>query len=63
MNPKFTLVSPEELIGTEISVSSNSISSNGPGRKNPLLKYIIVGGILVSVGICAYFIIKDKEAK
>ena len=63
MNPKFTTISPEELLATEIGVSGNPIPPNGPGRKNPYLKYLFIGGILIITAVVAYQISKPKEVK
>jgi hypothetical protein len=63
MNPKFTVVSAEELFVTKIGVTGTPISSNAPGRKFPYLKYIITGGILLTIGIIAYKIAKQKTSK
>ena len=63
MNPKFTIVSQEKLFQSEIGVTGSPVPDNGPGRKNPLLKYIIVGGILILTGVVAYHITKPKESK
>jgi len=63
MNPKFTIVSPEEFLSTGTGVSGNPIPNNGPGRKNPYLKYVILGGILIVTVVVAYHITKPKELK
>lgn len=50
----FRTVPASELFATEIGISGAPLPSNGPGRKSPLLKYIIVSGIVVGAILLAY---------
>jgi hypothetical protein len=63
MNPKFTLVSEAELLATEIGISGAPLPPNGPGRKNPMLKYIIIGGVVFMAIVIAYQLHKKSTPK
>lgn len=52
-----------ELFATEIGISGAPLPTNGPGRKNPFIKYIIVGGVLVGAFILAYYLQKQPTPK
>ena len=56
----YRTVRASELCATEIGVTGVPLPSNGPGRKSPLLKYIIVGGIIVGAFILAYHLNKPS---
>lgn len=53
----------EELFATEIGISGAPLPSNGPGRENPIIKYIIVGGIVISAIVIAYHLHKKTIPK
>jgi hypothetical protein len=53
----------EELFITEIGIGGNPIPTNGPGRRYPVLKYFIVGGLVVGVFTLAYYIHKQRTPK
>lgn len=59
----FRTVPASELFATEIGISGAPLPSNGPGRKSPLLKYIIVGGIVVGAVVLAYHLHKQSIPK
>jgi hypothetical protein len=59
----FRTVPASELFATEIGISGAPLPSNGPGRKSPLLKYIIVGGIVVGAVLLAYHLHKKSMPK
>jgi hypothetical protein len=63
MKETFRTVPATELFATEIGISGAPLPSNGPGRKSPLLKYVIVGGIVVGAGILAYYLHKQSKPK
>ena len=63
MTPKYTIVPASELFATEIGISGAPLPSNGPGRKKPLIKYIIVGGVIVGAFILAYYLQKHSTPK
>ena len=52
-----------ELFATEIGISGAPLPTNGPGRKNPLIKYIIVGGVIIGAFILAYHLQKQTPPK
>lgn len=54
MKPNYTIVQATELFATEIGISGAPLPSNGLGRKKPLIKYMIVGGVILSAFILAY---------
>ena len=60
MKETFRTVPASELFATEIGISGAPLPSNGPGRKRPLLKYIIVGGIVVGAVVLAYHLHKQS---
>ena len=59
----FSTISASELFATEIGISGVPLPSNGPGRKNPLIKYIIVGGLIVGAFALAYHLNKKSIPK
>jgi hypothetical protein len=59
----FSTISASELFATEIGISGAPLPSNGPGRKNPLIKYIIVGGLIVGAFALAYHLNKKSIPK
>jgi hypothetical protein len=63
MKETFRTISATELFATEIGISGAPLPSNGPGRKSPLLKYIIVGGIVVGAVVLAYHLHKQSIPK
>lgn len=63
MTEHFNLIPAEELFATEIGISGTPLPSNGPGRKNPYLKYIIVGGIVIGSIVIAYHLHKQTIPK
>jgi hypothetical protein len=63
MKPNYTIVPATELFATEIGISGAPLPSNGPGKKAPFLKYIIVGGVIVGAVILAYNIHKHSIPK
>jgi len=63
MKPNYTIVPATELFATEIGISGAPLPSNGPGRKSPFLKYLIVGGIIVCGVAAAYHLHKAKIPK
>jgi hypothetical protein len=54
MKESFRTISATELFATEVGISGAPLPSNGLGRKNPLIKYIIVGGLIVGAFALAY---------
>lgn len=63
MKETFRTISASELFATEVGISGAPIPSNGPGRKNPLIKYIIVGGLIVGALALAYHLNKKSIPK
>ena len=63
MSEHFNRIPAEDLFATEIGISGAPLPSNGPGRKIPLLKYIIVGGIIVGAIVVAYHLHKSSAPK
>ena len=63
MNKIFRNMSASELFTTNIGVSGAPIPPNGPGEKNPLIKYIVIGVILVTTFVMAYEIHKNLKQK
>ncbi len=63
MNKIFRNMSASELFATNIGVSGAPIPPNGPGEKNPLIKYIVIGVILVKTFVMAYEIHKNLKQK
>ena len=59
----FRTVPASELFATEIGISGAPLPTNGPGRKSPLLKYVIVVSIVVGAGILAYHLHKKSITK
>ena len=45
MKETYRTISASELFATEVGISGAPLPSNGPGRKRPLIKYIVVGGM------------------
>jgi hypothetical protein len=60
MKPNYTIVPATELFATEIGISGAPLPTNGPGRKNPLIKYMIVGGVIIGAFILAYHLNKQS---
>jgi len=60
MKEIFRTKTASELFATEIGISGAPLPSNGPGRKNPMIKYIIVVGAIFGAFALAYYINKDK---
>jgi hypothetical protein len=58
MKPNYTIVPATDLFATEIGISGAPLPSSGPGRKNPLIKYMIVGGVIIGAFILAYHLNK-----
>ena len=56
-------MSASELFATNIGVSGAPIPPNGPGEKYPLIKYIIVGGLIVGALALAYHLNKKSIPK
>ena len=63
MKETFRTISASELFATEVGISGVPLPSNGPGRKNPLIKYIIVGGIIVGAFALSYYLGKKSIPK
>ena len=63
MNKIFRNISASELFATNIGVSGAPLPPNGPGEKNPLIKYIVIGVILVTTFVMAYEIYKNLKQK
>ncbi|MBM3159693.1 MAG: hypothetical protein FJZ66_00025 [Bacteroidetes bacterium] len=59
----FRTVPASELFATEIGISGAQLPTNGPGRKNPLIKYIFVGGIIIGAFILAYHLQNSAPPK
>lgn len=54
MKDIYRTITASELFATEVGISGAPLPSNGPGRKNPLIKYIIVCGLIVGAIALAY---------
>jgi hypothetical protein len=63
MKETFRKISATELFATEVGIGGSPLPSNGPGRKNPLIKYIIVGGLIVGAFALAYHLNKKSIPK
>jgi hypothetical protein len=63
MTESYRTISTAELLTTEIGISGAQLPTNGPGRKNPLLKYIIVGGIIIGAVVIALHLHKQSFQK
>jgi len=63
MKETFRTISATELFATEVGIGGSPLPSNGPGRKNPLIKYIIVGGLIVGAFALAYHLNKKSIPK
>lgn len=63
MKPIYTIVPATELFATEIGISGAQLPTNGPGRNNPLIKYMIVGGVIIGAFILAYHLNKKTIPK
>ena len=61
MKETFTRVSATELFATEIGVSGAPLPTNGPGRKYPLVKYLILGGLILGVIALAHHLSKNQS--
>jgi hypothetical protein len=59
----YRTVRASELCATEIGVTGAPLPSNGPGRKSPFLKYLIVGGIVIGTVVLAYHLHKKSLPK
>ena len=56
-------MSASELFTTNIGVSGAPSPPNGPGEKYPLIKYIVIGVILVTTFVLAHEIHKNLKQK
>jgi len=63
MSEHFNRIPAENLFATEIGIGGAPLPSIGPGRESPLLKYIIVGGIVVGAVVLAYYLHKQSTPK
>ena len=63
MNESYRTITTTELLITEIGVSGAPLPTIGPGRKNPLLKYVIVGGIIIGALVLALHLHKQSFQK
>ena len=63
MKPKYTVVPASELFATEIGISGVPLPTNGPGRKNPFIKYIFLGGVIIGAFALAYHLHKQAVPK
>ena len=64
MNETFTRIPAEELFEMELGISPTAITTDGAGRKYPLLKYVILAGIVLGAIAIAYRIsIKPQSLK
>ena len=63
MKDTIRTIPASELFATEIGISGEPLPSSGPGRKNPLIKYIIVGGVIVGAIILAYHLHQQSTPK
>ena len=63
MNKIFRNISASELFATNIGVSGAPIPPNGPGEKYPLLKYIVIGVIVVTTFVMAHEMHKNLMQK
>lgn len=63
MNESYRTITTTELLITEIGVSGAPVPTNGLGRKNPLLKYVIVGGIIIGAVVLALHLHKQSFQK
>lgn len=63
MKDIYRTISATELFATEVGISGAPLPSNGPGRKNPLIKYLIVGGLIVGAIALAYHLHKKSIPK
>ena len=63
MNKIFRNISASELFATNIGVSGAPIPPNGPGEKYPLIKYIVIGVIVVTTCVMAYKIHRNVMQK
>lgn len=61
MKDIFNRNSTENYSQIEVGPSGNPIPPNGPGKKFPVLKYIIVGAILTLVVVAAYKLNDNKN--
>jgi hypothetical protein len=63
MKDIYRTIPASELFATEVGISGAPLPSNGPGRKYPILKYIIVGGLIVCAFALAYNFNKSSHPK
>ena len=63
MNKIFRNISASELFATNIGVSGAPIPPNGPGERNPLIKYIVIGVMFLSSCVIAYKIHRNLKQK
>ena len=63
MKPKYTVVPASELFATEIGISGVPLPTYGPGRKNPFIKYIFLGGVIIGAVALAYHLHKQAVPK
>jgi hypothetical protein len=60
MKETFRTISASELFGIEVGISGAHIPSNGPGRKNPKIKYFFIAGAIIGAFAIAYYLNKDS---
>jgi hypothetical protein len=63
MKETFRTISASELFATEVGISGAPLPSNGPGRKNPLIKYIFVGCAIIGAFALAFNLHKKSITK
>ncbi|MEY3199060.1 MAG: hypothetical protein RJA13_1018 [Bacteroidota bacterium] len=63
MKDIYRTIPASELFATEVGISGAPLPSNGPGRKIPLIKYLIVGGLIVGAFALAYHLNKKSIPK
>jgi hypothetical protein len=54
MIDKIRVIPATDLFATEIGISGAPLPSNGIGKKFPIIKYMIIGGIIIGVLSVAY---------
>jgi hypothetical protein len=57
----FRTISASELFATEIGITGTPLPSNGLGRTNPKIKYVIVGAVIVTAIIVAIHLNKKTK--
>ena len=63
MKETFRTISATEFYATEVGISGAPLPSNGPGRKSPMIKYIIAVSIIVGAFVLAYQLHKKTSSK